>query len=238
VDRGLIKLPEPGLGSFRELHNVSQLLTLYLQRRWEEITWGGFSWHGVDNFDGLSALLAPLPVDEASRRRTYTPPGWAAPYEYRHYEDYDECYLQSGMSTAMSSHFLTPQILNDKTEVKGTGYACFKISSWTTVLNGIAVTMYLRVELRRYSETALIDTPFDKIWQPPTFRLWENTATAETKRSYFLELPNLDFALEPTQRLVIVFTQGINSLFQACYFRHLFKRGEAESFVHLPVIEG
>lgn len=230
----------------RQLHRVNELLTLYLQRRWEAIDWGGFTWHGVNNWDGLSALLAPLPTDEASRQRTYRPTGWAAPYEYRHYEDYNEAYLWLGLGTMLSSYFLTPQILNAELSVLGTGYACVKISSWAGAAGGIASTQGITVRLMRYSETKLIDEVFRKTWglvgltayggtlQEP---LWDNTALVETKRSYFLELPDLDFVLDTDQRLAIEIRTNINARTQDCYFRHLFKRGEPESYIQLPVIE-
>lgn len=222
---------------YRELHRINQLLTLYMQRRWELIDWGGFSstyyTAAPQDWRGLSALLSLLPADEESRAETYTT---GIGDIYRHQEDYDE--LQNAGSSAPDGHFdwpdssfLTPQILKDVIRLRGTGFLAVKLSQW--VAAGTITLSTLTVNLRRYDGTSLIDTPYTRTWDIN----WAETSTTEVIRSYFLELPNMNFTLYPDLRLGIqiighVYITNVNA-----HCRLYFRRGLADTYIQLPIEE-
>jgi len=219
--------------AYRTTHRIAQLLTLYMQKRWEQITWGGFnhSLNGNNTWEGKSLLLAPLPSNELSRSRTYAPP---MEDTWNFTEDYDEEVQTAGLATVfgLTSDFLLPQVLFDVLQVKGTGFLCLTLSTRKGAGAGQITLTRIAASLMRYSQTALIDTVFNKTWSPN----WANNSTTETIRAFLLELPDLNFTLNLEQRLalrVFIFGDWNASAVARLYFT----RGKTESYVQIPVQE-
>jgi hypothetical protein len=242
-------MPEPTLGSFREFHHVSQLLTLYLQKRWEKETFGFnyepsptfLSVYCEDNWEGFCLLLAPLPSDEVSRTRTNIPLLGGGILD--RYPDYDQWTFNLGFSsTACITRFITPQLLQDKTTIKGTGFLNLRVSGWNSAPPTAPFILTVGIWLVCLGKVKA-DGSYTNVYTkggPATGAIgsFTTTSTVEDKRSFQIELPNLDFTLDPSERLVLSVALTVATANVTGYARLLFKRGEAESFVHLPVIEG
>jgi len=203
-------MPEPALGSFSELHHVSQLLTLYLQKRFETITFGGVSWGG----DFLA--LAPLPSDEYSG------------------VDYVEQVMPANAGGSLTSGFIAPKLNTQVLRVLGTGYLCVRLSTWTASAAQPVRLESINVRITRYSKIGLIKTEIDKTVTVN----WDNASTVEVKRSFFITLDDLDFELSPDERIAVWIAASWRARAATGYLRRYATRGESETYVQLPVIEG
>jgi hypothetical protein len=211
-------MPEPKAGSFREFHPITPLLTLYLQQRWQQVTFGGV------NFGGRALLPQLVPADEISE------------------VDYVELNVPGNGGSLIDELFIATPLHRETIHVKGWGFLCLRFSTWTTnVATPMRFTYFEGILQKRNSTGDIAECGRGgALTVMPT---WVNISTVETKRSFFADMyqPSkipMDFYLGPDERLVLhvlssTSADGPNPGYQ----RLLFKRGEAESYVQLPVVE-
>ncbi|MFQ6064232.1 MAG: hypothetical protein ACE5L6_02035 [Candidatus Bathyarchaeia archaeon] len=207
----------------RQFHRVSQLLTLYLQRSWQG------SEAGFPDVHGRHLLPSPLPVDDFGVYYATDP------------HDYDEI-SRVGMSagetvdTGDGISFLAPQLFADPIRIMGTGYAVLRLSSWVA---GGATVRIQNIRLRLYRITATAANLENDTSPTALGAYFDNNSTAETKRSIWTRLEDLNFELNPAvERLGLTVNFELLAVVGGdCYGRLLHKAGQPESYIQLPVVE-